>query len=484
MVIIKTEDTLEIGNNIKSLTLPFYEILNSRSFRFDASVYCTEGRVIRKKIKNLGLPLISISPGTEIVNECFYPNRFKRIYVDKKYGYNFLLPSQITDINPKSEKFISPKTSVDINGLKAEYGNILLTRSGTIGYLTYVSKSIEGKVLSDDIIRIKFTDCLNAAYAYAFLRSNYGQALLTTNNYGAVVQHIEPSHLESVQIPIPKEELKSEIGNLIIYSYELRDESNYLINIAEQKLLDDLSLPSIDKFIESSFKSPIEPLAYNVIASNLKNRLDASFHKPIVNFIISYIKNKGFELTSLGDNKISKKIILPGRFKRVYVDSSHGTPFFGGKQIFELDPLDKKFLSNVHHSDRIKEQLTLQENMVLVTCSGTIGKVTITPKHWEGMAANQHIIRIVPAQNEIAGYIYAWLDTDYGNELIRRFTYGAVVDEIDDKQLAQVQIPLLENKLLQQEINDLVLLANLKRYQAFIIEKKALKILNSKILSQ
>ena len=91
----------------------------------------------------------------------------------------------------------------------------------------------------------------------------------------------------------------------------------------------------------------------------------------------------------------------------------------------------------------------------MITSSGTLGKVAIVPKHWSGWTANQHIIRVVPKDEKIAGYIYAWLNTDFGKELITRFSYGAVVNEIDQRHVAQIEIPLLANEDVQQEINDL-----------------------------
>lgn len=54
-------------------------------------------------------------------------------------------------------------------------------------------------------------------------------------------------------------------------------------------------------------------------------------------------------MTTVGDPRISREVILPGRFKRVYVDEGYGRVFIGGKQLYELDPTNKKYLSNVHH---------------------------------------------------------------------------------------------------------------------------------------
>ena len=173
---------------------------------------------------------------------------------------------------------------------------------------------------------------------------------------------------------------------------------------------------------------------------------------------------------------------MPGRFKRVYVEEGNGVVFFGGKQLYELDPSNKKYLSLKQHRDRIKDELTLRENMTLITCSGTIAKVTITPQHWDGWTANQHIIRVVPINDEIAGYLYAWLSSDYAYPLIIRYTYGAVVDEINDNQVSEIVVPLLHDKNTQREINDTVLEANRKRTEAYKLEQEALHVLDEKVI--
>lgn len=240
-------------------------------------------------------------------------------------------------------------------------------------------------------------------------------------------------------------------------------------------MIDELHLPPIEDF--GAAKN------FSVKLSNLRGRLDASFHVPTVEKIIAHIKKYAAEVTTIGDSRISNAVILPGRFKRVYVDESHGVTFFGGKQIGELDPSNKKYLSNVHHADIISEQLELNENMTLITRSGTIGKVVLVPKHWENWIASEHIIRVIPASVDIAGYVNIWLATDYGRELIKRNTYGAVVDEIDDNHVRAVPIPLLKNADAQKKINALALASNEKRYEAYKLEQQALKIMEEKILN-
>ena len=136
----------------------------------------------------------------------------------------------------------------------------------------------------------------------------------------------------------------------------------------------------------------------------------------------------------------------------------------------------------MHHADRITKQLELHENMTMITCSGTIGKVTLVGKHWENWTANQHIIRVVPANEEVAGYISIFLSSDYGYQLITRYTYGSVVDEIDDNHVRQIPVPLLKNSEIQKRINDLALKANEKRYEAYKLEQEALRIMNDDVI--
>ena len=166
----------------------------------------------------------------------------------------------------------------------------------------------------------------------------------------------------------------------------------------------------------------------------------------------------------------------------MYVDDGYGRVFIGGKQLWELDPENKKYLSLVHHGDRIAKQLELHENMTLITCSGTIGKVALVGKQWENWTANQHIIRIVPANEELAGYINIFLASDYGFQLITHHTYGSVVDEIDDNHVREIPIPLLKNQDVQQQINILALEANAKRYEAYQLEQEALRIMDEEVI--
>lgn len=204
---------------------------------------------------------------------------------------------------------------------------------------------------------------------------------------------------------------------------------------------------------------------------------------PIVKAVLSHLTRTAKTVTRLSDPYLSHKIILPGRFKRVYVAEDQGVPFLGGKQLLELDPAGKRYLSFAYHEKNLKNQLILRANMILITRSGTIGKLNIVPEHWQGWACSEDIIRVIPAHQDIAGYLYAWLSSDYAHPLITRFTYGAVVSHIEPEQLSSVAVPLLKDSSTQQVINELVLDANQRRFEAYLLEKKAIKLLEAQVIA-
>ncbi len=449
----------------------------SRGKRLEASVFDVEAKLARQLILNGKYPALKLTDNSYFVKKAHYGGRLKRNYVLKTHPHaiGFIGSSEMLDINPKPIKYmIDGKKTEDLHVLK---NTVLLSRSGTIGNVSFVGNTLSKMLISEHAMRLECGEF--PGYVYTYLKTKIGKMIVCSNIYGAVVDQIEPEHLDTVPIPNAPDKIKDKINSLIIRSYELRDESNYLIDEATWLLIKELHLPPIEDF-EQYTHDGIN--AFSIKLSDMKNRADCSYHIPIVNAITAHLIKYSDEVTTVGDSRISTEVVLPGRFKRVYVDEGFGRVFIGGKQLGELDPSNKKYLSLIQHKDRISKQLELHENMTLITCSGTIGKVLLVGKHWENWAANQHIIRVVPASTNIAGYINIFLSSEYGKVLITRFTYGSVVDEIDDNHVRQIPIPLLKDKGIQKRINELALEANQKRYEAYCLEQEALKIMNEEVI--
>ncbi len=465
-VLIKPDFLQKDG--LKCVSVKLNEILE-RGKRLDGSYFDIESKRARQIVTDCTYPKLPLFSDTSgFAKNVYHFPRFKRIFIEK--GIPIFTASQILDFTPTPDKFVSKKTKANLEALTLKEGQIVITCSGSIGFCSIVTRTLKDKVFSHDLIRIECTNPEETGYVYAFLKTWMGHKVITTNNYGSVVTHIEPEHLTNVFVPDLPDNVKRETHKDIMRSFELRDEANELIKQADELLLERLGLPPLEQLTPEYIGDMSDFRIFSIRISDWRHRVDGSFHLPIIDEIIKELKKSPAELTTVGDKRISEKIVLPGRFKRVYVTDKYGKPFLSGGDILQFDPAQVKYLSKTHHGKRISEQLTLYEDMILVTCSGTIGNVVLAPAHFEGWTANQHILRIVPSKETNAGYIYAFLASSYGKELIRRFTYGSVVDEIDNKQLASVEFPL-PSRSIQDEIGNLVLDASRKWTKAYKLEK-------------
>lgn len=479
---LDNENTIDVETNdipLKWCSVSLSDVI-SRGKRLEASVFDVEAKQARQIIKNSKFPSTTIG-GENGLTTSYTCARFKRIWLEHS-DFPIYQPSTIVDIKPKPDGYISHLTKTNIENLRVKKGQILMTCSGTIGNVSYVSDTLKNKIFSHDLLRINCKNAVDQGYVYAYLRSKVGNKILLTNSYGAVITHIEPEHLATIPIPDAPKEIKERIHNLIVESFKLRDESNELIDQATTLLIDELKLPPISEFKQNNIKNSANVNAFSVKLSNLAGRVDASYHFPIVDKIVEHLKKYAKEVTTIGDERISKQIILAGVFKRTYVEEEYGYPFLGGKEITQLSPKTEKYLSKPIHKKRYEKELKVTENTILVTDRGTIGTTTIVPRHWNGYAVSQNVLKLVPANNNIAGYIYIFLNSEWGTELIRRQTYGSVVDMIDNNSLSSVEIPLLKNQDIQNKINDLALKANQKRYEAYILEQEALKIMDEEVI--
>ncbi len=465
----------ETGDRLKWSTVRLSDVVENDN-RLEASVY--QGRHAREILDTCKYEIFPF----ESLASAYHRPRFKRIWVEEP-GFPIYQPSQILELYPAPAGYISEGTKTDLDALRVHRGQILLTCSGTIGRCSVVTETLHDKIFSHDLIRIDCKDPIDTGYIYAFFRTETGNTLINTNNYGAVVSHIEPEHLNDLPVPDPPRMLKKRIHDMVMESYRLRDRSNELLDEAENLLVRELSLPPVGALGPESFRDDFGPKHFTVTSSELEGRLDASYHIPSAGDILECLRHRAAELTTIADDRISQEVFLPGRFKRVYVGEGQGTVFFGGRQILYLDPsVEGKYLSTKHYSEKIRNELTLKEGQILVSRSGTVGRIALVPKHWEGWTASEDLIRISPADDDIRGFLYVYLSSEYGQVLLRRFTYGSVQDHIADFHVASVQVPLLRDKNIQERINRLALEANDLRYEAYRLEQRALQMVNEYVI--
>lgn len=460
------------------------EVLRNE-LRLESSLYNNEAHKYRQLINDgkwETMKLISHSGNQGFTTNAGYPGRFKRDYISPSHkdAIGFIGSSEMLGIDPKPQKFLSKQTSA-MTKCKVDLNTLLLSRSGTIGRTALVRNQLKNFLISEHSIRLLPNEY--PGYIYTFLITEVGKKLVTTNTYGAVVDQVEPEHLFNIEVPNPDERLKRKIDSMIIESYDLRDSSNTKLEEAESLLLKALKLPyNPMELIERRNNSGIEFKHFDIKLSQHSERLDASYHLPIIESILNKIGENSESMVQLGDDTITSEIILPSRFKRVFVGKNFGTRLIGGKNVGELIPSNEKYLSNKIHENKIREELGIRENAIVITARGTIGKTMLAPKHFEEWAISDNLMQLVPTSEDIAGYLYIFLNSPYGYELITRNTYGGVVDALEVEHINKIPIPFLDNENTIAKINGLALEAKDERFRAYQLEMEAVETFNKEVL--
>jgi type I restriction enzyme S subunit len=460
-----------------STTIKLSEVF-AAGVRLEASAFSIEAHNAVTALTNSGLPLIPLYGKEGLCQEAHNAFRFKRVYVDTEYGIPFLSSSDIISLRPRIENYLSRKYTLNLSKLLIQKWDILISCSGTVGNISLACETLAGKALSQHAIRLRATDPDLAGFITAFLRSRYGRPQLTQSTYGSVIVHIEPKHLERVLIPDLPPIRRIEIGRLMCQAGELRDEANHLLDEADRLLHERLNLPYLKDIAprgSASFTTTIK-------ASQLMGRLEGSFHNPEAIAAEKQLAKLPVEITKIGDRRVTKEVRAITKFReRTYVEKG-GIPMLSSKQLFKIDPIDVKRLAKGAHTKDLPE-IQLEENMIAVTRSGTIGKVQIIPKYMAAWTASEDATRILASDDINAGYLYAWLASDYGYCLMTRCSYGSVILEVDKEMFSSVHIPLPE-PAIRNEIGDLVLKANQLRDQAWCSEQEAISKLEKLISSK
>ncbi len=415
-------------------------VINSKdvisSLRFDGSYHNAEVNVYDKVIREHSEHALSY-----YCSEIFTSGRNKRVYTSKEHGYPFLSNSDVTAANPfLSCKYSSKKYGYDEKAVLRE-GMILTGRVGAIGQTAFVPAYLEKEKAmgSDNIIRICVKPEFKNGFIYAYLASRIGNLSFWKHATGGVQPFITDAMVGDLPIPDFSGKFQEEVDNLVQESARLREEATDALAEAHRIIEQKFNIARAKKSSCVSIQS---------IMSSHNKRFEAFYHTSANRSVYDYITTN-FRYKTLGE--LTNRIFRPGIFKREYV--AKGVTFLGGADILMAIPDSDKKLS-FRQAEKMPE-LKVKKGWILVTCGGTIGNTVIIDNQLEKCLISQHVMRIVPKDDILKGYLYAVLSSKIGNDLITMFTTGSVIPQIEAHHLELVPIPLLENELMEQ-IEDLV----------------------------
>ena len=149
------------------------------------------------------------------------------------------------------------------------------------------------------------------------------------------------------------------------------------------------------------------------------------------------------EVTNLGNLVVDGGIFYPGRHTRNYVPKSDtSVEFYSGTQILQTRPFDIKY-QPINYRPAAKH--FVNKDWILITRSGTTGRVVMVSDQMAGKMVSEHVIRVICDKEQVDPYyVYAILASDkIGRQLLDKGIYASVVDHISPQFVSTIPIPRL-----------------------------------------
>lgn len=214
--------------------------------------------------------------------------------------------------------------------------------------------------------------------------------------------------------------------------------------------------------IESEFRYTI---AYSDLDSETLSLNPVHYlpqHNAALRKVLTLGESDHFEIHRLGD---LARVYNGPRFKRPYADfgiTSGPTirKYFTGTALTQLNSDNVKYLDSAKANAQVKKQLdalTIHQGYILVSDSGTLGRVTYALSQHDGHVATNNLIRIVIDDIPLRGYIYEFLQSELGQSLMLKNAYGTNQEHLEPDIIADIPIPVPKERALLEQIGTSVI---------------------------
>ena len=185
-------------------------------------------------------------------------------------------------------------------------------------------------------------------------------------------------------------------------------------------------------------------------------------HNAAVKKVLTIGESDDYEIHRLGD---LARVYNGPRFKRPYADVgvTEGDTirkYFTGTALTQLNSDNVKYLDSSKANAQVKKQLdalTIYKGFILVSDSGTLGRVTYALTQHDGHVATNNLIRVVVDDLPMRGYLYEFLKSDLGQSLMLKNAYGTNQEHLEPDVIADIPIPVPKDRTLLERIGNAVL---------------------------
>ena len=425
--------------------------------RFDAEFYKPEYVAAEEVVKRLASTRMVGDLAESIVNGVEI-----REYVPE--GIPYLRVGDMKEVFIDLSKVSKVRVnSIVLKDIELREGDLLFSRSGTLGIICIVTPEIKSSIISSHLIRVRLNQ-ISSFYAVTFFNCKYGRYQILRRNNGAVVPEIDQPSLKTILIPIPSLSFQQKIESLVKESYKKRKEADERYKSAEALLSKTLGIENLELKDEKIFEARFDEVESG-------QRLDADFYKPIFVLSLNILKNgkkKGiFSVKKLGEiAKISKGIEVGSD---AYVDD--GKLFLRVSNITEKEIIISDSAEYIRENlfNELKAKYQPMPGEILYTKDATVGIAFPISEDFNDAIISGGIIRIKPHNNLNQYYLALVLNSILCRSQAERHSIGAVIKHYTYSKIKDLLVPIIPPEK-QSQISDLV-------KQSFALRKEAKELL-------
>lgn len=195
-----------------------------------------------------------------------------------------------------------------------------------------------------------------------------------------------------------------------------------------------------------------------------------------------------FEIHRLGD---IASVYNGPRFKRPYAefgvtDGPSIRKYYTGTALTQLNSDNIKYLDSSKadkQTERHLDSLTIHKGYILISDSGTLGRVSYALNQHEGHVATNNLIRVVVEDECLRGYIYQFLKSEIGQCLMLKNAYGTNQEHLEPDVISEIPIPVPKSKKTIEKIGSKVL-ESIEELEKSISAKNAADSILNSLISQ
>lgn len=445
--------------------------------RLDSKPYLSgaiEAKALLTKLPVEKEPLYLLTLGE--MNGIINAGRISRTWVhDPKYGIPFLSSSVILQADLGNLSLISKK-AVELNPqLIIHEGWTLITRSGTIGRMTYCRPDMNGMACSEDVLRVvPDPDKILPGYLYAYLSSQFGVPQVVGETYGSIITHIEPHHIANLPVPRLGKDVEEAAHHCIVEAARLKSEYQGQIKEATEKLFHSVGLRDITS---AEWHAMGRDLGFSTVIESSDTLRAVNFNPRLQKLLAELAKTNHM---LLGDICRGGELRSGLRFKRIDCDPEYGVKLVGQKELFWLEP-EGRWISAQH----APKDIFLEDETVVVHSQGALSeafaRIEFVTGSWVKYAYTQHLLRVRSGNPCVSNMLlFAFLRSETAFRCLRSFCIGSAQQDIHRSLLSKLPVPI-PSETVRQDIDRLVKDAYQKRHKASQLEKEAIAIVERAI---